>query len=536
MHDANENDDPNDDATLGGAFSENYRREALEYAFRNLSEATNGSIVSATCGTYDPAVADVNSDDQECADIKAGHWAGAQFFAWDNTVADGCVPDPVTGGGCYVPATMKLDAVQVAARRADANTNPLPLFFAGALGMPETDVNTVAVATTGGGFVTNGCLVALNNETGEDETFHLNGTAEVTTVSCDIIVDQCCDGGGCQKGALRANGTPLVSVVATPCDEGDVDCVPEPGEIIVCGSVLSQGSVTLDPEPQCNAEVDEGSNYVACADDPDPNVFYDPLEALADNNQDWIGLAGSACDYTELEIHKMNDPTYEYYSPGDVTSVDEARLDSDGNPVLDAGGIPIIDTFTVYTLHPGTYCGTGSTNSKAIKVVGSQSRVVFSDDDDGQGIYVIKDGKLDFAGSMDRISGDPVGFFLTGDPATLDWTGSNTMDLRASADELSPLFGLIVVQDPYPPTTEDQEIKIAGSNEGSYYGGFYVPNADVNIVGAAGSSTNEASDCLYIIADELEFSGTSGLTANNSCSAFGGNGFTPSPLFFTLVN
>ncbi len=275
---------------------------------------------------------------------------------------------------------------------------------------------------------------------------------------------------------------------------------------------------------------------------------YDPLTDFAyDKSDEWAILATSGCDFMELELTKLDDPTYEYYSPEDVATVTEPVLDPVTlEPVLDEFGVPLTTTTKTYTLHPGSYCGDGSKNSKAIKFAGggSSPNIVFDYDvggmeNEANGVYVIKNGSLDLA-SSGNISCEKCGFYLAGYPATLDWTGSNNIDLTAS--DTGPLEGLLVVQDTCssagcdPLTPEDQEIFIAGSNEGSYYGGFYVPNADVQIVGTVGTTSNPESDCLWIIADELDFRGGSDFTANSSCGGFGGTNFSPSPLFFTLVN
>lgn len=489
LYDANGNHNPNDDGSL-------YRQEAVEYAYRNMNNA--GNIVNSICGTFNAATNLANPDGSECNDVKAGYWSGNKFYAWDNTEEDG-----------YDPEIMDLNSVQVTTRRSEQNTNPLQLFFAATVGLSEIDINTTAVATIGGGEITNGCLIALNNEDGSDETFHLNGTAEITTVGCDIRVDQCCSyPGGCQKGALHVNGTPLINVLAGL--NGDV-----PGIIDVCGSVLSQGSATLDPMPYCSPE--DGPNFVNCINPPSEES-QDPLEDLAKNNVEWSDLADSMCDYYNFDVTKIDKPSYEYYYPEDVTT----EVDPDTGKIT-----------KTYTVYPGTYCSDGRNNSKAFKFSGGGNlNIVFAD-----GIFVMKDGKMDLAGAG-NLSCDSCGFFLTGDPATLDWTGSNNISMMASTDVDNPLHGLLVVQNPFAPTTEDQEIKIAGSNDGSYYGGFYVPNADVKIVGTVNSSASrdEEDGCLYIIADEMEFSGTSGITASSSCNLFGGPDFTSSSLFFTLVN
>ncbi len=125
LYDADGNDDPNDDDVPDNA-SEEYRREAIEYAYRNMSQAAHGNVVSAACGSYDPVTDAAGFDDLECDDIKAGHWDGETFHAWD--------------GASDIPATMEIDALQVMTHRAEVNGNPLELFFAAALGPVGPDL------------------------------------------------------------------------------------------------------------------------------------------------------------------------------------------------------------------------------------------------------------------------------------------------------------------------------------------------------------------------------------------------------------
>ncbi len=523
LNDANGNDDPNDDDADGND-SEDYRREAIEYAYRNMSPAVHGNVVSATCGSYDSATDEAGTDDLECGDIKAGHWDGSTFHAWD---------DPG-----YIPAVMKIDALQVGTHRAEVNANPLQLFFAAALGMAETDINTAAVATTGGGEITNGCLVALNNDDGEDQTFYINGTASVTAVGCDIRVDQCCalDGGeACKQGALRANGTPQVMVESIECPVPAGDCEPYEGKIDVCGTVRMNDGDILDPAPFCDDP--EG----ALCQGPGSGDSYDPMSQYAEDHADaWSDLNGEECHFNDFDVTKLSDPSYEYY-----------REDGSGNS-LDA----VLDTSTgqwTYYLHPGVYCSDGKKNSKAIKFSGGASdpKFIFSNEasefgwpagtvNEYTGVYVIKNGKLDLA-STGNISCAECGFYLVGDPATMDITGNNDLTLSASSDPDSPLYSLLIYQDTCstpgcdPLTPEDQEIKIAGGNDGSYNGAIYVPNADIWVTGNT-TSYREATDCLVIIADEFSVEGGAQLNVDGTCSNFNGLPFSPAPLFFTLVN
>jgi len=507
---ANENDDPNDDDADGND-SEDYRREAIEYVYRNMSPTSHGNVVSAACGSYNSATGEAGTDDLECDDIKAGHWNGTTFFAWDDDN--------------YVPENMDIDALQVRTHRAEANANALPLFFAGALGLVETNINTAAVATTGGGSISNACIIALNNEPGEDETFYMNGNGFVYANGCDIRVDQCCNGPGCTKGALHQNGSnPVMQVVD--------------GEIDVCGTVYKGQDVSvMDPEPACTDSSED--KFLECAKAPSKDL-YDPMTDYAeDNDAAWDVLAEANCDFMDFEMDRLLDPTYEYSSP------DAAVQD------------PITGQWT-FTLYPGVYCSDGTNNAKAIKSTGlpGDPKIVFANTyatdaggdwtgygwnpaevtNNESGVFVIKNGKMDITSSGADISCVECGFFLTGPEGTVDWTGNNTYTLTASSDPNSPLHTLLIYQDADASRTpEDQIVKIHGGNDGSYYGAIYVPNADISLAGNT-TSDRPGSDCFVIIADEIEVEGGAYVNAESTCSDFGGVPFGKAPLFFKLVN
>ncbi len=113
--------------------------EALDYAEKNLPgedilaavdlhagnwEPTNRIFTSA--GTWDPGTLDFDSGQAQEFDAIAGTWTN--------------VADP-----------LPLNAVLAETRRADdgPNNNPLPLFLAAAVGLPDVNINTVAIAIVG---------------------------------------------------------------------------------------------------------------------------------------------------------------------------------------------------------------------------------------------------------------------------------------------------------------------------------------------------------------------------------------------------
>ncbi len=122
----------------GQADNDEYRKAAIEYAYKNMQEYRFGKVIQSSCGIYDPATNAIGGS-AECADVKVGNWdPDARIFtAWD--------------GAGFNAATMKLDAVRVWTRKAQMNGNPLNLFLGSAVGLAETDISTVAIAWAKGG-------------------------------------------------------------------------------------------------------------------------------------------------------------------------------------------------------------------------------------------------------------------------------------------------------------------------------------------------------------------------------------------------
>jgi hypothetical protein len=93
-------------------------------------------------------------------------------------------------------------------------------------------------------------------------------------------------------------------------------------------------------------------------------------------------------------------------------------------------------------LSPGVYCG-------GLLVSGS-SHVTFH-----SGVYVMKDGPLEVV-KTSTITGENVGFYLTGDDAVFLFAGGSTVDLTAPTD--GPLAGLLFFEDRSNPAGRDHEI------------------------------------------------------------------------------
>ncbi len=117
--------------------TDQYRRAAVEFVYRNMAPSTHGNIVQAGCGAYDPASGTVTGG-TECSDVKVGNWNPDTriFTAWDAAGFD--------------PATMDLDAVRVRAHRSQANGNPLGLYLAPVIGVADMDIDVSAIAWAAG--------------------------------------------------------------------------------------------------------------------------------------------------------------------------------------------------------------------------------------------------------------------------------------------------------------------------------------------------------------------------------------------------
>ncbi len=105
-----------------------------------------------------------------------------------------------------------------------------------------------------------------------------------------------------------------------------------------------------------------------------------------------------------------------------------------GRPPPSTAGCDYVDLRTsseTRILSPGVYCG-------GLHVTGS-SHVTFR-----PGVYVMKDGPLEVTHTS-TITGENVGFYLTGDQAVFLFAGGSTVELTAPTD--GPLAGLLFFED-----------------------------------------------------------------------------------------
>ena len=219
-----DNFDSDSDGVADGAL---VALEANDYSNLNIDQAENVlAVVDVMAGNWNAATRIFTS---------AGKWVGT----WDDPGSltfDDSQPreyDADTGEWTDVIDPVEpFDAVMAYTRRADdgPNFNPLPLFLAAAVGMPQLNINTAAIAAIApqiGEPVA--CILAL--DPGAEDALHIFGKAELHAEDCDIVVNSCDD------KAIWFNGTPDIYVAIEDGVKG--------GVIASCGGYQENGPVTV---------------------------------------------------------------------------------------------------------------------------------------------------------------------------------------------------------------------------------------------------------------------------------------------------
>jgi Flp pilus assembly protein TadG len=135
------------------------------------------------------------------------------------------------------------------------------------------------------------------------------------------------------------------------------------------------------------------------------------------------------------------------------------------------------------TLSPGVYCG-------GLEISGG-SNVTFS-----EGTYIIKDGKLTLRQSA-SVTGENVGFYLTGKGATLDFSGSSSVNFSGPRD--GAMAGLLFFGDRKAASIETHVISSANAH--TMTGTIYFPRG--NLLVDPGSKVGQNSAYTVIIANAI---------------------------------
>jgi hypothetical protein len=130
------------------------------------------------------------------------------------------------------------------------------------------------------------------------------------------------------------------------------------------------------------------------------------------------------------------------------------------------------------------------------------------------GVYIIDRGTFS-VNSQAEVTGEGVTIILTGttssNMATMQINGGAELDLSAPTPSQDATWqGILFYQD---DIGSDQETVINGGSDLRFDGIVYFPNGDVRFNGNAG----QHADCLLLVAQRVNFSGTSSL--DNNCDS-----------------
>lgn len=167
-----------------------------------------------------------------------------------------------------------------------------------------------------------------------------------------------------------------------------------------------------------------------------------------------------SCDHTDLALGDISNLRANY-GFGQRTLSEETRDEADD--ASEGGSFEVDDGAKEVTLSPGVYCGG--------LIAGAGVRVKLD-----PGVYVIKDGPL-VVGDGAIFEGDYVGFYFSGDQATMLFGPMSTVNLRAPKD--GPLAGLLMYenQNARPVRT----FSILSDNARLLEGTLYFPHAHLYI-------------------------------------------------------
>ncbi len=288
------------------------KAEATAYAAKNMPAGDHGTVLTD-------------------ADVVLGHW--------DNATRE-FIPMG-TGAACANPVALEtdttclaIDAVSVTVRRAEANGNPAPLYFAAVLGREQIDVVASAIArvdTTTGDV----CMLVLHPNL--DGALEMSGTNVLEANDCGIVV---------HSTSEKAFKLP-----------GDVDLELEFVCVVDDVGVEQSGPITWIPDPP-------GDSVIKTNCSPPP----DPFASMPDPP---VGV----CDFDDYVIS---------------SAFSNVTL----NPGVYCGGMTFSGDSSTITFNPGIYIlkGGGMLFSAANNIV-TGSEVMFFNTDNG-GTY----GNIEFSG------------------------------------------------------------------------------------------------------------------------------------------
>jgi Flp pilus assembly protein TadG len=178
------------------------------------------------------------------------------------------------GGQSFTAGASPANAVRVTARMAEANSNPVSLFFGRALGFATVDVVVEAVATASRPV----CLLAL--EPSASQALYLDSNAQLNAPGCTVHVNSSnsrgielksnsgmAAAGICVSGGYRDDSTGSITPEPeTGCPQLDDPlsslAAPAIGSCTYTGLVLDNAITTLSPGVYCDGLTIKGNSNV----------------------------------------------------------------------------------------------------------------------------------------------------------------------------------------------------------------------------------------------------------------------------------
>ncbi|NMD06821.1 MAG: hypothetical protein GYA66_02455 [Phyllobacteriaceae bacterium] len=151
------------------------------------------------------------------------------------------------------------------------------------------------------------------------------------------------------------------------------------------------------------------------------------------------------------------------------------------------------------TLLPGTYCG-------GLNISGTANVTLSS------GTYIIKDGALTITGTA-SVTGDYVGFYLTGNAAVININGNATVNLKGP--KTGDMAGLLFFED--RTATKERTHRISATNAHTLTGTIYLPRGELRV--DPKSKIAEGSAYTAIITQTLRLSDGPELVLNSDYGA-----------------
>jgi len=270
-------------------------------------------------------------------------------------------------------------------------------------------------------------------------------------------------------------------------------------------------------DPYCNLVVDDTS---ACGVDPTHHCDFG-VDTNFDGDKEYDGIEQPAlppCDDTSSSTCKTDVVT--------TTTVYD--------PICDCM-VDVTTTETTVRAFPGTYYADTTKFSMQFNgIVGVEFY---------PGEYVVYGGEFKLGANTAASVYEPmgggetgVGFYLTGNAATLNFTGGGTLDLSAPINPSSPLLGYLFFEDPdpayQPPGTMHT---LRGGTDSQYAGTVYLQN-DVEFKGTTGTEGTGGGDCFSVIANTVYFNGTNDFKLGNVCDPSGVTIPVPVPIITTVLS